>query len=77
MLGDGSVLAYSGRFLERDDPSQSLNGSTNSTVEIYTEDRDGVGNMLVCGRLRYTPAAKPVTQRHRLLLRSRPGFSDL
>ena len=36
MLGDGSVLAYSGAISGENDPSQSLNGSTNSTVEIYT-----------------------------------------
>jgi hypothetical protein len=36
MLGDGSVLAYSGAISGEDDPSQTLNGSTNSTVEIYT-----------------------------------------
>ena len=36
ILGDGSVLAYSGAISGEDDPSQTLNGSTNSTVEIYT-----------------------------------------
>ena len=36
MLGNGSVMVYSGAISGEDSPDQSLAGSTNTTVEIYT-----------------------------------------
>jgi hypothetical protein len=35
VLGDGTVMVYSGAISGDDSPSQFLNGSTNTTVEIY------------------------------------------
>ncbi len=36
VLGDGRVLVYSGAISGEDNPAQTLDGSTNTTVEIYT-----------------------------------------
>jgi hypothetical protein len=35
VLGDGSVLVYSGAISGEDNPAQMLDGTTNTTVEIY------------------------------------------